>query len=48
MKDHIFLKILGEFYSWKMYRLEDINENVTSYDTHNEAYTIRYRQLQNT
>ncbi len=21
----------GEFYSWKMHRLEDINENVTSY-----------------
>ncbi len=29
-----------------MYRLEDINENVTSYGNHNYAYTIRYRQLQ--
>ncbi len=29
-KPHIFLITLGEFYSWKMYRLEDINENVTS------------------
>ncbi len=26
-----FLIIHGEFYSVKMYRLEDINENVTSY-----------------
>ncbi len=25
----------GEFYSCKMYRLEDINENVTSYAYHN-------------
>ena len=23
------------FYSWKMYRLEDVNENVTSYVNHN-------------
>ncbi len=30
MKAHIFLIIPCEFYSWKMYRLEDINENVTS------------------
>ncbi len=26
---HIFLITPGEFYSWKMYHLEDINENVT-------------------
>ncbi len=25
----------GEFYGWKMYRLDDINENVTSYGNHN-------------
>ncbi len=34
MKDHIFLIIPGEFYSWKMYHLEDINENMTSYGNH--------------
>ncbi len=34
-KAHIFLISPGEFYSWKMYRLEDINENVTSYGNHN-------------
>ncbi len=34
-KAHIFLITSGEFYSWKMYRLEDINENVTSYGYHN-------------
>ncbi len=33
----------------KMYRLEDINENVTSYGYHNLVYTVRYnRQMQNT
>ncbi len=31
-----------------MYRLEDINEHVTSYGNHNSAYTVKYRQLQNT
>ena len=30
-----FLISPGEFQSWKMYRLEDINENVTSYGNHN-------------
>ncbi len=35
MKAHIFLIIPGKFYSWKIYRLEDINENVTSYGNHN-------------
>ena len=25
-KAHIFLNTTGEFYSWKMYRLEDIND----------------------
>ena len=24
----------GEFYSWKIYRSEDINENLTSYGNH--------------
>ncbi len=31
----IFLITPGEFYSWKVYRLENINENVTSYGNHN-------------
>ena len=30
-----YQKKAGEFYSWKMYRLEAINENVTSYGNHN-------------
>ena len=30
-----FLITPGEFYSWKIYRLEDNNENVTSYGNHN-------------
>ncbi len=34
-KVHIFLITVGEFYSRKMYRLEDINENLTSYGNHN-------------
>ena len=34
-KTHFFLITCGEFYSWKMYHLEDIiNENVTSYGNH--------------
>ena len=31
-----------------MFRLEDINEDVSSYGNHNQAYTVRYRQLQYT
>ncbi len=34
-KAHIFIINTGEISSWKMYRLEDINEDVTSYDNHN-------------
>ncbi len=34
-KGHIFLITLGKCYSWKMYCLEDINENVTSYGNYN-------------
>ncbi len=34
-KAHIFLITPVKFYSWKMYRLKDINENVTSYGNHN-------------
>ena len=30
MKAHIFLIMPGEFYSGKVYRLEDINENMTT------------------
>ena len=26
--------------------LEDINENLSGYGNHNQAYTVRYRQLQ--
>ena len=32
----------------KLNRLEDINENVTSYGNHNYVYTVRHRQKQNT
>ena len=35
MKAHIFLITPGEFYSWKNYHFEDINENVTSYGNYN-------------
>ena len=34
-KAHIFLIAPVEFYGWKIYGLEDINENVTSYGNHN-------------
>ncbi len=34
-KAHIFLIAPVEFYDWKMYHLEDINENMTSYGNHN-------------
>ncbi len=34
-KAHIILITPVEFCGWKMYRLEDINENVTSYGNHN-------------
>ncbi len=34
-KLNIILNAPGEFNSRKMYRLEDMNENVTSYGTHN-------------
>ncbi len=34
-KGHIFLITPGEFYALKMYRLEDINQNVISYGNHN-------------
>ena len=36
----------GKFYSWKVFRLEDINENMSSYGNHNQAYTVRYGHLQ--
>ena len=38
---HIFLVTHGKFNSWKVFRLEDINENVS-------AYTVRCRQRQYT
>ena len=44
-KAHIFFITHGKFYRWKVFCLEDINENVYSYG-HNWAYTVRYRQLQ--
>ena len=34
-KAHIFLKTHVKFYSWKVFRLEDINENVPGYGNHN-------------
>ena len=33
-KLEIFLITPGEFYGWIIYHLEDIYENVTSYDNH--------------
>ncbi len=33
-KDPIFLITPGEFYSWKMYRLKDMNETMSSYGNH--------------
>ncbi len=48
-KAHIFLITPDEFYSGKMYHLDDINENVTSNGNHNNKLTqYWYRQLQNT
>ena len=29
-----------------MFYLKDTDENVSSYGNHNEAYTVRYRQVQ--
>ena len=34
-KAHIFLITHEKFYSWNMFRLEDTDKNVTSYDYHN-------------
>ena len=34
-KPNIFLIIHGEFHSWKVFHLEDINENVPGYGNHN-------------
>ena len=34
-KAHIFLITYGKFNSWKVFRLEDINENVSGYGNHN-------------
>ena len=36
-KAHNFLMTYGKFYSWKAFRLEDINENVPGYGNHNQA-----------
>ncbi len=38
-----FLITLVEFHSWKMYCLEDINENVTSYGNHISLHIMVYR-----
>ena len=45
-KAHIFLITHGKFHSWKVFRLEDINENMPCNGYHNKVYTARYRQLQ--
>ncbi len=43
-KAHIFHCTLPcEFYSLKMYSLEDINENLTGHGNHNQSFTARYR-----
>ena len=34
-KAHIFLIINVQFYSWKVLRLEYVNENISGYDRHN-------------
>ena len=34
-KTHIFLITRVKFYSWNMFRLEDINENMPGYGNHN-------------
>ena len=31
----MFLITHGKFYSWKLFRLEDTNENVSGYGNHN-------------
>ncbi len=46
MKAHVLQITPGEFCRSKMYHLEDVNENVTSYGNHNEAHTVRYRPLE--
>ena len=38
-KAHIFLKTHVKFYSWNMFSLEDIDENVSGYGNHNEGYS---------
>ena len=47
-KAHISPITHGKFYSWKAFRLEDVNEDLSGYGNHNQAYTVRYRQLQYT
>ena len=42
-KAHIFLITYVKFYSWKVFRLEDINENVAGYGNHNQAYAYTVR-----
>ena len=39
---------MENFTAKKMFPLEDIYENVPGCGNHNEAYTVRYRQLQYT
>ena len=48
MKTHIFLITHAKFYSWKVFCLKNISENLPGYGNHNQAYTVRYRQLQYT
>ena len=43
-----FLISHNELYNWKMYRFEDINENVTSYGNHKFSLKSMFRQLKNT
>ena len=39
---HIFVVTHVKFYSWNMFRLEDIDENVPGYGNHNWTCTVRY------
>ena len=40
-KAHIFLITYVKFYSWKVFRLEDLNKNVSGNGNHTQAYRVR-------
>ena len=43
---HIFLITHGKSHTWKLFCLQDINENVSGYGNYDYAYTVRISQLQ--